>query len=135
MPWNERALVEYEFHYGKRKRRAVARLGFPERDETHEDEWVCSFQIEGLRDSSVRRARGVDGLQALTIATMAVRGSLDRLKMISFEKESYEVVFPRYLPFCFGVDFHRQLCEIVDKCVTQKKRQISRLRSRRKSRS
>jgi len=66
---------------------------------------------------------------------MAVRGSLDRLKMISFEKESYEVVFPRYLPFCFGVDFHRQLCEIVDKCVTQKKRQISRLRSRRKSRS
>jgi len=135
MTWNERALIEYEFNYGKLQRKAVARLGFPERDETYEDEWACSFQIEGFKDSRVRRARGVDGLQALTIASMAVRASLDRLKMIKFEKESYEVVFPRYLPFCFGVDFHRQLCRMVDECVTQKKRQISRLRRQRKSRS
>ena len=135
MPWNERALIEYEFHFGKQQRKAVARLGFPERDEVYKDEWICSFQIEGLKGSRVRRARGADGLQALTIASMAVRESLDRLKMIRAEKEPYEVVFPRYLPFCFGVDFHRQLCEIVDKCVTQKKRHISSRRSQRKSRS
>ncbi|WP_422678709.1 DUF6968 family protein [Bradyrhizobium ottawaense] len=131
MLWNERALIEYEFNYGRQQRKAVARLGFPERDNAFEDEWVCSFQIEGLKDGRVRRARGADGLQALTIASMAVRGLLDRLKMIRVENEPYEVVFPRYLPFCFGVEFHRQLCQMVDECVTRKKRQISRRRSRR----
>lgn len=131
MPWNERALVEYEFHYGTRQRKAVGRLGFPERDKAYEGEWVCSFQIEGLKDSRVHRARGADGLQALTIATMAVRSSLDRLRMITVDKESYEVVFPRHVPFCFGVEFHHQLCEMVDRCVTQ--RQISRRRRKRNS--
>lgn len=135
MPWNERALIEYEFNYGKYQRKAVARLGFPERDEVYEDEWVCSFQIEGLKDGRVRRARGADGLQALTIASMAVRSSLDRLKMIRVDKEPYEVVFPRYLPFCLGAEFHRQLCEMVDERITRKKRQIARRRSQRNSRS
>jgi len=134
MLWNERALIEYEFHYGVKQRKAVARLGFPERDDAFDGEWVCSFQIEGLKDSKVRRARGMDGLQALTIASMAVRGALDRLRTIKVDKEPYEVIFPRYLPFCYGAEFHRKLCEMVDKCVTQKKRQISKRRRQRNSR-
>jgi len=136
MPWNERALVEYEFYYGAaNQRKAVARLGFPERDDAYDDEWVCSFQIEGLKDSKVRRARGMDGLQALTIASMAVRSSLDRLKTIKVDREPYQAVFPRYLPFCYGVEFHQKLCEMVDKCTTLKKRRISRRRRQRSSRS
>ena len=84
MLWNERSLLEYEFRFGVKQRPAIARLGFPQPDETHRGEWVCSFQIEGLKDSQIRRARGEDGLQALTIASMAVRASLDRLRGIFF---------------------------------------------------
>ena len=135
MLWNERSLVEYHFLYGAKRRKAVARLGFPEHDESHDGEWVCSFQIEGVKGSTVRRARGMDGLQALTIASMAIRGSLDRLRAIESAGEPYEVVFPRYLPFCYGLEFHRQLCAMVDKSVKQKTRQIARRRSRRSSSS
>lgn len=134
MQWNERALIEYEFNYGKGQRKAVARLGFPECDAAYSDEWVCSFQIEGLKDGKVSRARGADGLQALTIACMAIRAALDRLKMIKAQGAPYEVVFPRYLPFCLGVEFHRNLCQVVDARIALKKKQLAKRRSQQRLR-
>ena len=80
MPWDEPCLVQYEFRHGVKERPAIARLGFPRLDEKHPGEWICSFQIEGLEDGQVRRARGNDGLLALTIASAAIRaitGSLE----------------------------------------------------------
>lgn len=132
MEWSEPSLVEYEFRFGVKQRAAVARLGFPRLDEVHRDEWVCSFQIDGLKDNRIRAARGTDGLLALTIAASAIRKSLDRLKSVSSDVVPHEVVFPRFVPFCLGVEFHRSLCKILDAEVKKKNRQLSRRRLRRK---
>ena len=125
MEWNEPSLIEYEFRFGVKRRPALARLGFPRLREG-DREWSCAFQIEGLKESKIRLARGEDELQALTIASSVVRKSLDRLKMIETDAEPYEIVFPRYLPFCAGLEFHRKLCKLVDVEIKKKQRQLSR---------
>jgi len=126
MPWDEPCLVQYQFRYGAKEWPAVARLGFPQPDEAHPGEWICSFQIEGHKDGQVRRARGNDGLLALTIASAAIRASLDRLRKIHFDGISYEFIFPRYVPDCYGLKFHRKLCKLVDTELKKKNRQIRR---------
>ena len=55
--WSEPVLVQYEFRYGAKQREAVARLGFPRLDESHPGEWICPFQIHGLKDNLLRLAR------------------------------------------------------------------------------
>lgn len=129
--WSEPTLVQYDFRYGARQRSAVARLGFPRLDETHRAEWVCPFQLYGLKDNRVRLARANDGLLALMIANTFIRKSLDRLKSVSSDVVPHEVVFPRYLPFCYGLEFHHNLCKIVDAEI-KKNRQLSRRRLARK---
>jgi len=131
MPWDEPCLVQYEFRYGVKERPAVARLGFPRPDDEHPGEWVCSFQIQGLRDDQIRRARADDGFNALTIAGTAIRTSLDRMKTISSDEMPYQFVFPRYLPDHYGIEFHLKLCNLVDAELKKKNRQLlRRLRKR-----
>jgi hypothetical protein len=131
MTWSEPALVEYPFRFGAKQRSAMARLGFPRLREG-DSEWSCAFQIEGWKDDRVRLARGVDGLQALTIASTVIRKSLDRLKDVVSDVTPYEVIFPRYVPFCLGIEHHRKLCNILDAEVKKKQRQLSRRRLKRK---
>lgn len=124
--------MEYEFRFGARQRPAAARLGFPRLREG-DREWSCAFQIQGLKDGRIRLARGSDGLQALTIASTVIRKSLDRLKNVVSDAEPYETIFPRYVPFCHGLEYHRNLCKILDAEIKKKERQIARrLRGRRK---
>jgi tetratricopeptide (TPR) repeat protein len=127
MTWNEPYLMQYAFRFGAEQREAEARLGFPRADEEHPGEWVCSFQLHGLDDDRIRAARADDGLQALVIASDAIRKSLDQLDNIKSDLAPYEIVFPRYLPFCCGLDFHRKLCGIVDAEVAKKKEAKRRL--------
>jgi uncharacterized protein DUF6968 len=134
MEWDEPDLVKYDFRFGAKAHPAVARLGFPRQDAQYPDEWICSFQIQGVKDSRIRRARGEDGLQALTIASSAIRNTLDRLKGVTSDSVPHEVVFPRYLPFCCGLDFHRKLCGLVDAEIKKQQRRLARRRrSRNKS--
>lgn len=125
MKWTEPSLVEYVFRFGARQRPALARLGFPRLQEG-DREWSCAFQIEGLKDGRIRLARGEDGLQALTIASTAIRKSLDRLKDVVSDTEPYETLFPRYVPFCHGLEYHRKLCKILDAEIKKKERQLAR---------
>jgi|GEM_PF-2860434 len=134
MSWDEPCLMQYEFRYGVKERPAVARLGFPRPDAARPGDWICSFQIEGLKDDKIRKARSDDGLHALTIASMAIRASLDRLRTIRVDGMAYEIVFPRYLPFCLGLEFHRKLCKLVDAELKKKNRQIRRRWRRRELR-
>jgi hypothetical protein len=124
--WRELSLVEFEFQFGAKKRPALARLGVPRPDEKHPGDWVCAFQILGLKDDRIRLARGTDGLQAVTIASTAIRKSLDRLKTFRPDGIAHEAIFPRYLPSCYGVEFHRELCGILDAEIKKKDRQLSR---------
>lgn len=132
MEWREICLVQYPFRYGTKRRAAEARLGFPRPDETHPGEWVCSFQLHGVKADRIRAARGEDGLQALVIASDAVRKSLDRLTNVVSDSGPYEIVFPRYLPFCLGLDFHRRLCKLVDAEIEEEQRELVRRRAARK---
>ena len=132
--WSEQVLVQYEFKYGTKQREAVARLGFPRIDESNPGEWICPFQIHGLKDNLLRWARSNDGLLSLTIASSFIRRSLDRLKDVSSDIVPYWVVFPRTVPFCYGDEFHWRLCEILDAEIKKKGRQLDRRRlARRKS--
>ena len=123
MEWREPSLVEYQFRFGSKGRAAVARLGFPRIDQA---------QISGLKDSDIRLARGEDGLQALTIASETIRRAIDRLREVSSDIAPYEIVFPRYLPFCCGLEFHRKLCKIADAEIKKKGKQLKRRRLARK---
>lgn len=130
MQWDEPCLLQYEFRVGVKQRVAIARLGFPKLDQAHPKEWICSFQIQGLKDDRIHRARGADGVQALTIASMAIRARFARLKTIGPSAVPYEIAFPRYLPFDYGLEFHRKLCNLVDAEIKKKEDQLSRARRR-----
>ena len=66
------------------------------------------------------------------IASTVIRKSLDRLKDVVSDVTPYEVMFPRYVPFCLGIEHHRKLCNILDAEVKKKQRQLSRRRLKRK---
>ena len=131
--WSEPILVQYEFRYGAKQRKAVARLGFPRLDESNPGEWICPFQVHGLKDDLLRWARSNDGLLSLTIASSFIRSSLDRLKDVSSDVVPYWVVFPRQVPFCYGPEFHWHLCKILDSEIKKKGKQLARRIARRKS--
>jgi hypothetical protein len=131
MEWSEPSLIEYEFKFGAKRSTGIARLGFPRLREG-DREWSCACQIQGLKDGKILLVRGADGLQALAIASSYIRKSLDRLRMVGDDVVPHEIVFPRYVPFCLGVEHHRKLCKIVDDEVKKKQRQLSRRRRARK---
>jgi len=131
MNWNEPALLEREFSSGGRGRRIVARLGFP-RPTERPDEWACSFQLTGHKDSRIHLAHGVDGLQALLIAASTLRRWLDSFKSLKSDNEPYELVFPKTVPVSYGLEFHRRVCSFLDEQIKKKERQVSRKRLLRK---
>jgi hypothetical protein len=125
MSWAEPILLEREYHIGAGRMKVVSRIGFP-RPTDREKEWACSFQLSGWNDDRVHVAHGADGLQAITIAASTIRQWLDSAGDVTSDEAPYEVVFPRYVPFCYGIDFHRNLCKILDKEIEKKKNEIER---------
>ena len=130
MDWNEPTLLDRKYQLGADQVTVVARLGFP-RPTEREDEWACSFQLYGLADSGVRVAHGADGLQAITIAASTIRQWLDGASSVFSSEGPYEVVFPRYVPFAHGLDYHRHLCKVLDEEIEKKEQEIAAKRIRR----
>jgi hypothetical protein len=129
MDWDEPVLLERKYQIGADQVTVVARLGFP-RPTERADEWACSFQLHGWVDSQVRVARGADGLQAITIAASTIRQWLDGAGAVSSSEAPYEVVFPRYVPFAHGLDYHRHLCKVLDEEIEKKEQEIAAKRIR-----
>jgi hypothetical protein len=123
MDWNEPILLERKYQAGPDQTTVVARLGFP-RPTERADEWACTFQLFGWGDSRVRVAHGTNGLQAITIAASTIRQWLDGAGNVSSTEAPYEVVFPRYVPFAHGLDYHRHLCGVLDEEIEKKEREI-----------
>ena len=121
----KRYLVEYEFVYGAKRRKGVARLGIPYQRRGGRV-WVCAFQVKSTNDDRVRLAHGEDGLQALWIANAFVRKALDRLKPVGRSGEAHQFVFPRVITTNYGLEFHARLCEFIDTEISKKEKQIRR---------
>ncbi len=81
---------------------------------------VSDTGSERWSDSCGARVRRTTG--ALTIASTVIRKSLDRLKNVVSDAEPFETVFPRYVPFCHGREYHRNLCKILDAEINKKER-------------
>jgi hypothetical protein len=93
-----------------------------------------SYMVGRIAKSQV--AHGVDGLQALTNAAAAIRRWLDEMSNVSSDDDtSYEVVFPRYVPFCYGLEFHRRLCSLLNEEIKKKEEELSRRRKLPKKRA
>ena len=126
MEWTRPILLAQKFTTNAGTKEMIARLGFPRPSEKADNEWACDFQILGCKDGRIRVAYGVDGMQAFVIAANAIRGDLDRMKSLISSDESYELVFPRFVPTSYGLEFHRHLCEMLDTEIGKKKREIER---------
>jgi hypothetical protein len=60
-------------------------------------DWVCPFRIEGLGEPADAQAHGIDALQALQLASTAIRGALERsgAPLRWLDSEFWEAGFPR----------------------------------------
>lgn len=123
MDWNEPVLLEREYRVGADQAIVIARLGFPRQTE-RDQEWVCAFQLSGWTDGEVKVAHGEDGLQALMIAASTIRCWLDSASEVSSSAAPYEFVFPRYVAFAHGLEYHRNLCRLLDEEIEKKEREL-----------
>jgi hypothetical protein len=54
----------------------TVRVGIPIRIENTANDWACAYQIDGLGDGRIRKAFGVDSIQAMILALTYVSTSL-----------------------------------------------------------
>lgn len=78
-------------------------------------DWRCTFSITGLGEPLEVTVRGIDGLQALTVAIDGVRFHLERAPepLIWLDGEPGDFGLPRSLPYGFGVEVERHLSAMV----------------------
>lgn len=96
------------------------RIGRPRRPRNKSD-WTCEFQIRGLGDDRIRRAMGVDSLQALILTLEGVRRALEQsgfsLTWIGGEDGEHGV--PRAVPAFFGRRFSARIDKMIDKEIAK----------------
>jgi hypothetical protein len=87
-------------------------------------DWSCEFRIRGLGDGRARAIHGVDGMQALQLVFVAIRGHLqmyaDRLAWLGEPLEG-DMGFPQPIPSHLGPEFTQRIEDLIE-------REASRLR-------
>jgi hypothetical protein len=109
------------------KARVHVRLGKPKKDRISGD-YTCPFIIEGLGDSTVQQAFGIDAMQALQLAMQAIRKALHpyakRLSWVGSPPGG--LGFPMMIPEVFGVKFSQRLEGIVQRETDRLGRSLER---------
>ena len=68
-------IAERRFHLrGPARREVVVRIGAPEKDKR---DFRCPFQVVGLSDNSVQYSHGIDSFQALYLAFVGARRTVE----------------------------------------------------------
>jgi hypothetical protein len=100
-------------------RRVVATLFLPV--EAPSKEWISEFVISGLPSELRGQGRGIDSLQALTIAIEGLDVQLRSCgeALVWGEQESGDTGLPRYYPPGFGVEVDARLAEVVREELTR----------------
>jgi hypothetical protein len=100
------------------KARVRVLLGRPKKDRFGGD-YTCPFVIEGLGESTVRQASGIDSMQALQFAMQAIRKALiphaKQLRWVGSEPGG--LGFPMAIPEIFGVEFSQRLEDMVQRAT------------------
>jgi hypothetical protein len=82
-------------------------------------DWVCPFQIEGIGDSTLHAAYGVDAFQALLQAIEGIRLAIvqsgERFTWAGGEEG--DPGLPRFVPTYFGLRFTESINGLIDKEV------------------
>ena len=94
---------------------AVLKIGKPRKEPG--GDWYCPYRISGIGFQGVRKARGIDALQALLMAIEAVRTILDEheTKWTWEGGEEGESGIPRVVPTFYGKEFARRLGDLIDR--------------------
>lgn len=97
----------------------LVRLGKPE--QVAEGEFRCAFQLQGLGNSQVQYAHGIDSVQAMQNALEGIRSGLEKSgRSFSWQGgEAGDVGFPRSVPTFFGLEFSRRINRLIDEEVEQ----------------
>ena len=102
---------------------AVLRIGKPRKEPS--GDWYCPYEISGIGLQGVRKARGIDGLQALLMAIEAARTTLDEHESEwTWEGgEEGESGIPRLVPTFYGKEFARRMGDLIDRELEEFARQ------------
>jgi hypothetical protein len=85
-----------------------------------EGDWECTYTIDGLDIPHVGSAKGIDSVQALTMALEGIRVVLERSgKSFSWEGGDGDAGFPRFVPMAFGSEFSAALNRTIDQEVVK----------------
>lgn len=100
-------------------RQVLATLFLPV--ETPLKEWICEFVISGLPSEIRGQGRGIDSLQALTIAIEGLDVQLRSCSeaLVWDEQEVGDSGLPRYYPRGFGLEVEGRLVEVVREELTR----------------
>jgi len=90
-------------------------IGKPEKRK--EDEFACPFQVNGLGDSRLQYAYGMDAIQALVMALDGIRVTLEKNgeSVTWLGGDEGEHGIPRFVPQFFGAGFSKHIELIIDK--------------------
>jgi len=99
---------------GLGKRKVTISIGAPRRHP--QVDWECPFLIDGIGDSRVQKAGGVDALQALLMAIEGVRVTLERTgrRLVWLDPEVGPDI-PRYIPTVYGRHFEHRINLVIER--------------------
>lgn len=111
---------------GPQPKAVTVKLGKPRRSK--EIDWECPFSISGLGIRGIQYGRGVDAIQALSMALEGVRVLLERsgARLSWIGGQPGDAGFDRIVPNFFGPKFSKRLNRIIDREVERFCRSIER---------
>jgi hypothetical protein len=65
------------------EKEVILRIGMPVRSSQPGEDWCCPYQIDGIEESRVRVAFGIDSLQAFLLALEKAKAELGYIQRVS----------------------------------------------------
>ena len=97
----------------------TVRIGRPEH--LSASEYICAFQLDGLGESSLQYAHGIDAFQALIMALDGIRATIEKsgrnFTWQGGEKKGHG--FPRCVPAFYGLNFSKHIDQLLDREINR----------------
>lgn len=94
-------------------RKLTATIYRPKKSRAPQEGWIAEFRIAGLPKQISGSVVGIDSLQALQLATQAIRFHLETLKKVSWLGQEATTGIPREIPWTYGLEFSKRAEQLV----------------------